>query len=71
MITKCFFDDDEFVGRNGNVVIVSSDTEMFGHVHIVINDKKGNMENDFIVRGEELIRAIQNCLHTKGSWGEF
>lgn len=71
MITKCFFDDDEFVTRNANTVIVSSDSEIFGCVHIIINDREGKMENDFIINGSELIKAVQNCLHTKGSWGEF
>lgn len=71
MITKCFFDDDEFVTRNANTVIVSSDAEIFGCVHVIINNRKGEMENDFIIKGEELIRAVQNCLHTNGSWGEF
>lgn len=68
MITKCFFDNDEFVTRNANTVIVSSDTEIFGYVHVIINNRKGEMENDFIIKGEELIKAVQNCLHTKGSW---
>lgn len=71
MITKCFFDDNEFVARNANTVIVSSDAELFGYVHVIINNRKGEMETDFIIKGEELIRAVQNCLHTKGSWGEF
>ena len=71
MITKCFFDDDEFVTRNANTVIVSSDTEIFGYVHVIINNIKGEMENDFIIKGEELIKAVQSCLHTKGTWGEF
>ena len=71
MITKCFFDDDKFVTQNANTVIVSSDTEIFGYVHVIINYREGKMENDFIIKGEELIRAVQNCLHTKGSWGEF
>jgi len=71
MITKCFFDDEEFVDRNANTVVVSSDTKILGCVHVIINNKKGEMENDFIIKGEELIKAVQNCLHTKGSWGEF
>ena len=71
MITKCFFDDEEFVTRNANTVIVSSETETFGCVHVYINNRKGEMETDFIIKGEELIRAVQNCLRTKGSWEEF
>ena len=71
MITKCFFDDDEFVTRNANTVIVSSDTEIFGCVHIIINDREGKMENDFIINGQELIRAVQNCVNLKDSWREF
>lgn len=71
MITKCFFDDDEFVTRNANTVIVSSDTEIFGCVHVIINDREGKMENDFIINGQELIRAVQNCVNLKDSWREF
>ena len=71
MITKCFFDDDEFVTRNANTVIVSSDAETFACVHVIINDREGKMENDFIIKGDELIKAVQNCLHAKGSWGVF
>ena len=71
MVTKCFFNDDKFTTRNGNIVVVSSETSFTGCVKIEIGDKDGKLENSFIIDGGELMTAIKNCLNGRNTWNEF
>lgn len=71
MITKCFFDDDKFITRNNNIVVVSSETSYMGHIKIEIVDKNGKVENEIVIDGNELGTAIKNCLNGRNPWNEF
>lgn len=71
MITKCFFDDEEFIRDNGRTMIVSNDTLEKKGVNVrieIIQD--GKLESIVSVRGQDLIRAIMNCTN-RNPWGEF
>ena len=68
MITRCYFDDDEFIKRNGRTVIVSSDTGFEAWVRIeVIRD--GVRESLVTINGDELKKAVDNCMYTNNRWG--
>ena len=72
MTTKCYFDSDDFVARNGSSVIVSSESgSHYGSVLVSIIDREGKVEDCFVIKGDELICAVQNCMHTAGGWEKF
>lgn len=64
MRVTCSFDSETDVGRNNNVLQVenSINNDM---VKITILSKDGKIENESVVDGSELIRAIQNAMNWK------
>ena len=72
MITKCYFDDDNFIERNGRTMSVSDDIgdKNLNDVKIEII-KDGSRESVVVVNGRELMKAIKNCTGINEPWGEF
>lgn len=64
MRVTCSFDSKTDVDRNNNVLRVenSINNDM---VKITILDKDGKIENESVVDGHELIKAIQNAMNWK------
>ena len=64
MKVTCSFDSETDVNRNNNVLQVenSINNDM---VKITILSKNGKIENESVVDGSELIKAIQNAMNWK------
>ena len=71
MVTRCFFDEEDFKARNNCSVVVSSVAKESGLVKIEIMDRDGKLENEVTINGRELAIAIKNCTNKTSPWGEF
>ena len=63
MTTKCTFDSEDDVIRNGNILEIENDP-MPGMVIVSILDKNGKLEDQSVVDGMKLIKAIQNAMNS-------
>lgn len=64
MRVTCSFDSETDVSRNNNILRVenSINNDM---VKITILSKDGKIENESVIDGSELIKAIQNAMNWK------
>ena len=63
MTVKCTFDSEDDVIRNGNILEIENDP-MPGMVIVSILDKNGKLEDQSVVDGMKLIKAIQNAMNS-------
>ena len=62
MKVECWFDSEDFITRNNNILSIQSNSRL-GSVEIIIRNKDGATENSTVVDGKELIKAIQNAMN--------
>ena len=62
MKVECWFDSEDFITRNNNILTIQSNSRL-GSVEIIIRNKDGGTENSTVVDGMELIKAIQNAMN--------
>ena len=62
MKVECWFDSEDFVTRNNNILTIQS-SPILESVEIIIRNKDGGTENSTVVDGMELIKAIQNAMN--------
>ena len=63
MTVKCIFDSVDDVTRNGNMLEIENDS-VPGMVIVSILTKNRSKENETVVDGLELIKAIQNAMNS-------
>ena len=63
MKVECWFDSEDFITRNNNILTIQSSSRI-GSVEIIIRNKDGGTENSTVVDGMELIKAIQNAMNS-------
>ena len=63
MTVKCIFDSEDDVTRNGNILEIENDA-VPGRVIVSILTKNRAKENETVVDGLELIKAIQNAMNS-------
>ena len=63
MTVKCIFDSVDDVTRNGNMLEIENDS-VPGMVIVSILTKNRAKENETVVDGLELIKAIQNAMNS-------
>jgi len=63
MTVKCTFDSEADVSRNGNILEIENDCAP-NRVIVSILNKNGEKENESVVDGFELIKAIQNAINS-------
>ena len=62
MMVKCTFDSETDVTRNNNILQVKN-CSTFGMVNVQILTVNGEIEEESVVNGDELIRAVQNAMN--------
>ena len=62
MKVECWFDSDEYIIRNNNILTIESDS-CYRQVKVIIRNKDGGTENTTVVDGDELIKAVQNAMN--------
>ena len=64
MKVQCTFDDGDTVERNNNKLRISNAPGHTGCVNVAILDRDGTtMENETVVDGLTLIKAVQNAMN--------
>lgn len=62
MKVECWFDSEDFITRNNNILTIQSNSRP-GSIEIIFRNKDGGTENSTVVDGMELIKAIQNAMN--------
>ncbi len=65
MKVQCWLDDNETAERNNNKLRISNAPDYPGCVNVAILDVEGTtMENETVVDGLSLIKAVQNAMNS-------